>query len=1101
MSLDRPNSKDEAQAHIQEIQGDNIGKSDDLAYAAEMLRKGMFPERVRFFLELLQNAADAAETNDGGEVDIWVTDEAVIIQNDSRPFNKRDVEQLCGVGQSHKRFDPDYVGYWGFGFKSVYRITEQPYIASPPYFFKFDREKWDKSEKRQDNRGHSENIAWEITPIWIEPEDIPLPVDDIELQDKNTFILPIKQRGHQSYREEIVEDIRERIDDILKSELPLFLPGLKSVTIRDETEKEQRELGATIVDERANGQIARTEDGTRWWIFRETHEVPDSISDHPETEEWNREAVESREIVIGIGINKEGRLEDRQRSPRAAIYSFTPLGEEAVGLPFLLQGDFLAEAGRRSAERDARWNHWLAEKAGETVVRAAQNLLADEQWRVDIYDAVIPDRKIDHRLFGGHEHIDAWDGTTESVNHERTEWAGTDAVILEWFKNNPTILTESGELHHIDDIRYPDSGNIQNAEERIRDLITPGGLQRLDNAHFVADEVQSNWKARVEDRLSGVDQKLHVGTIRGFIKDNPEWLEAKAAAEGAEWFVKLYSLLEEEIRRRSDSTQRRRRKELENVSLVLTEDGIVAPSDESSIVIPIDTDAAQEIIAEIGTSLEAKRVPPEIVDDKLSCSFLKRFDISEIDAEWAVVQEVLPILKEEITPDELVVRLTPYVKEHIEVGHRTRDLRVATKDGGTAIASEVCFGDPYETIYDVESIFEGRRQYLSPEYRDQYDWDEEWREFFEELGVVTPGNSREDVLEALAALPASNVQDAEQYAARLYRLLLTEFASLPGSSTVEQVGGEYGLRLLVEGDGFHPADELYIVDDDSIGSAFAESKEIRFVWTPSPKRVGVEEDSRVFELLERLGANSISEECEIDIFVGDELEDEEDQTPRDRLQAAWDRIKSETGVNKPVPNVVWVEETGQQYRLGDYEQVIESDYNCTYDSESNVVYLTPNFAADWEALAAELADSLGGRKLRISTILQLAAPTLEDRAVDAIRNHEQEQGFDEVKDVRHDDYYEDYKVKGSDLLAIRDSEVRYIEIKARREQNAVRLIGNEPEQAEEQGDQYLLYVVVCSNSGVPEYFHRIRNPASEDYISETAWRFNPGDFGEKVELE
>ncbi|WP_128478902.1 sacsin N-terminal ATP-binding-like domain-containing protein [Halorussus pelagicus] len=1097
MTDDRPDTKAEARQHVREIRTKNESKSRDLAHAAEMLRKGMFPERVRFLLEFLQNAADATAEGEQCKVDIQITDEYVVVQNDAQLFTKSDVRQLCGVGRTHKRFDPEYIGYWGFGFKSVFRITETPYVISPPYQFKFDR--------NADEWNESDEVAWEITPLWAADEDVPDALEGIETEGKNTFFLPLKRRGRDSYRAEIAADIQNRVDDILKSELPVFLPDLETVQIRDElADDEHRTLSATVQGERANGEVVETDKGEQWWVYRETHRVPETIRTHPETEEWNREMVEKRELVVGISINEDGNLEPRRSSPQIAIYSFTPLGDESVGLPFLLQGDFLAEAGRRRADTDIRWNHWLAEKAGETVVQAVKHLFNDEEWRTDVYDAVVPDSKIKHRLFGGHDRQEAWPGLDAELSTDRTEWAGTDAVIVDWFANNQTILTESGEYRKPENIRIPEDSNVRNAEERIQRVISPADLERLTGADYVATEVGEGWKSKVQRRLLGHKGRIRSSTIRTFVTENPEWLRSKARDDDAvEWFATLYGVLEDEIRSKSSSTQRRRRKELEDAPLVLTEEGVVAPS-EDNIVIPTNEDEAETIFREVAETADAVRVHPELADDSRSKRFLKRFCIDEVDAEWAVEEAILPRLNDFATSPERIVQLTSHVREYLGAGYKTQGMMVATKDGGTAPADEVWFADPYESAYDVETVFGAERKYLSDAYRQQYDWDDEWCEFFEDIGVTRPAETRSDVLQALATLPSRDVDDAEVHATRLYRILLREFDSLPTSTSVEQIGGETGVPILADDGGFRQAGTLFVPDDDAVRQAFADTDDITFAWVPSPDRVDAE-PARIFDLLDRLGAQSGAQECTESGYVGEELE-EQDSTPRLRLEDAWEKIRPEVGTEKRVPDVKWVDEMGVRYQLDGEEQLVPCDPACIYDSDGHCVYLTPNFTADWEALASALADELGADKHQIATHLVGATPTLEDRAVEAIQRHERDRGFDIVVDVRHKDYHDEYDVRGCDVFVKRDEDddPQYIEIKARRDQSSpIRLIGHEPEKAVEEGGKYYLYVVSCSRSGEPRHFRRLRDPADNEYIEERVWRFNTSELsnGEKVELE
>jgi len=286
-----------------------------------------------------------------------------------------------------------------------------------------------------------------------------------------------------------------------------------------------------------------------------------------------------------------------------------------------------------------------------------------------------------------------------------------------------------------------------------------------------------------------------------------------------------------------------------------------------------------------------------------------------------------------------------------------------------------------------------------------------------------------------------------------------------------------------------------------------------FSWAPKPERVD-DTAKQIFKLLQRLGAESGADSCDVEVFGRNSI-DEKNSTPRERLDSVWNAITSAARDDRDVPVVEWVEEAGTRYQLAGEEREVQPakdpEYNpatsaesCAYDPDENILYLTTKFTADWEALADVFSEALNASKRDIVDILDEAAPTLEDRAIDRIRQHESN-NFDEVVDVRDRRTYEEYDVRGCDVFARRDDERRYIEVKARRsEDTAIRLIGDEPDTARQEGNEYYLYVVVLDEPGEEPRFWRLSNPAAYEYQVEDAWRINKGTWkesGEQVILD
>lgn len=98
------------------------------------LLAGRYANRMHFMLELLQNAEDALgrRGDDAGSrgVRFELAGGAVRFRHYGQPFNTKDVEGVCGIGETTKADDLTAIGHFGIGFKSVYAITDRPEVHS-----------------------------------------------------------------------------------------------------------------------------------------------------------------------------------------------------------------------------------------------------------------------------------------------------------------------------------------------------------------------------------------------------------------------------------------------------------------------------------------------------------------------------------------------------------------------------------------------------------------------------------------------------------------------------------------------------------------------------------------------------------------------------------------------------------------------------------------------------------------------------------------------------------------------------------------------------------------------------------------------------------
>jgi len=92
----------------------------------------LYSDSTHFLYELLQNAQDAEATS----VSFELHPDRLETSHNGRAFSFSDVESITTIGSSTKSNEPNKIGKFGAGFKSVFSITDTPHIYSGTYNFK-----------------------------------------------------------------------------------------------------------------------------------------------------------------------------------------------------------------------------------------------------------------------------------------------------------------------------------------------------------------------------------------------------------------------------------------------------------------------------------------------------------------------------------------------------------------------------------------------------------------------------------------------------------------------------------------------------------------------------------------------------------------------------------------------------------------------------------------------------------------------------------------------------------------------------------------------------------------------------------------------------
>ena len=347
--------------HIQRIRQtylhDSEASKTNQNNAIELLADDLYKKHTHFIFELIQNAEDntyeecapyppyiSFRLTKTDPIGIPGSDGALIIQNNEFGFTCHNVDAICAVGLTTKKKAQGYIGEKGIGFKSVFRVTENPHIFSNGYHFCLP--------KRDEQIG----LGY-IVPQWIDtlPEGLDF--------SQTLIILPLTKADFG------YDKIKEMLRDI-EPEVILFLSKLKEIRIETDTGADW----TILKDDDARPEVAVVVEGSKQGLaFSDTDDflVCSRTFDKPaDISHEKREKIESRDVSIAFPLNENSRSLGK-------IFAYLPIRSD-INFPFLINADFILTSSREEIQEED-WNRWLIDCVADLVVAEFLPLLKERE--------------------------------------------------------------------------------------------------------------------------------------------------------------------------------------------------------------------------------------------------------------------------------------------------------------------------------------------------------------------------------------------------------------------------------------------------------------------------------------------------------------------------------------------------------------------------------------------------------------------------------------------------------------------------------------------------------------------------------------------------
>ena len=331
--------------------------AENLHQAIERLSEDLYSKDVHFILELIQNAEDN-QYQDGEEpklkfeilsenpINGYKENGALLLVNNESGFTNENVRAICRVGGSTKDKTKGYIGEKGIGFKSVFLISEQPYIFSAGYSFYF-----------KDSKDKETGFGY-IVPYWVEnyPEFLR------DYYGQTCILLPFREGKLNKVYSELNQIAIETI---------LFLDKLKSIEIDLD---ENTTLNVKREDQ--NFPIVKlltTHSKSLYWLCELDKNVPITIN------EEKRQKIKNRKISIAFPIEQE-------KFPEISVYAFLPTSSSLVsGFEFLINADFILSSSREQIQEDRPWNIWLRDCLPKVFMSGFKQMLQNQENKYKAY--------------------------------------------------------------------------------------------------------------------------------------------------------------------------------------------------------------------------------------------------------------------------------------------------------------------------------------------------------------------------------------------------------------------------------------------------------------------------------------------------------------------------------------------------------------------------------------------------------------------------------------------------------------------------------------------------------------------------------------------
>jgi hypothetical protein len=339
--------------------------SPDVATTVEQglvqLSSGIYTEEERFIFELLQNAVDSFDENSNEvlNISLRIEKDYLVFMHNGEAFSARDIEGLCDIGNGNKTKDTKKIGYKGIGFKSVFMCSTCVTVKSGEYCFKFDKQHWDSYWENNWGKEYGEKdqekvylMPWQIIPIETsEPISI-----DTSLYNVVTYIQTANTTSLES-----------KIVKLLSNSQFLLFLRCRNIQMTFVTHDKILANVSKICSDNLVILSSNGNEDSRWLTYINPEvvvpkELYNDIKADINTPQKLKDS-KTFDLSFAIRIDAQGKIEKLSKE-ESVIYTYLPTSYRFAdeGFPFLVNANFITDAGRQQLHKDSEWNKLIFSK-------------------------------------------------------------------------------------------------------------------------------------------------------------------------------------------------------------------------------------------------------------------------------------------------------------------------------------------------------------------------------------------------------------------------------------------------------------------------------------------------------------------------------------------------------------------------------------------------------------------------------------------------------------------------------------------------------------------------------------------------------------------
>ena len=678
----------------------------DKANACDIISKDIYTDNTRFIYELLQNADDASNKNGVLDFRVDCVGDYLVVSHCGKAFTKDDIESICSIGDGTKIGDGEQTGFKGIGFKSVFAHSECVVIKSGGFCFKFDKQEavvwnpvWGERkawEQKRAAKGKDTRIKmpWQIIPL---NTSLPNELHNLFKHIGNYTVSTIIKCKD-------ITSIKTEIENLFStSQIILFLRSEKvSVSINGTQEQ------LSITKRMNNGVITISKNGevVSSWLMKTTKpfDVPANIRKKMEEDsdhypEKLREATKtSMSFAVAIKDNNIVKIDAKQPN----IFAFLPTTITDYSFPFIVNANFITDAGRQNLHKDYVWNQWLFEEMPKHYMSWMAEIAKDGKYGLGFLKVIA-------------KTASAYDALSDKYN------TGMRAAL-----ENIAFLPINGRLIKVNEAVF-DKTNIFSClgENMLISYLATNGK------HYLTENVLPQSYSSYVCVLKSLSVCVFENDqLENFLK-SPTFQNAHSVSENArliDFLCTRYPISTSDNEETEDVAW------LKELPFVFSENNILRSPVQ--LCFP-----STKYVAELKNSFET--ISPEVFDSlsQNSIEWLRALGMSE-PSDTSLI-DTGKLFEEGYVTTENAIEIARYIfKLHRKVQlsydqyEKLKNLDVLTQKNTLKKASVLYLSTIYVPEVPLEDVVD-IDMFVSSEYADTIGTPSEWKVFFEKIGVTT----------------------------------------------------------------------------------------------------------------------------------------------------------------------------------------------------------------------------------------------------------------------------------------------------------------------------------------------------------------------------